>query len=159
MDNKLLVCVFLVTSLVASVAQAAGGDFDLGIIIGEPTGLSAKKWLDATHAIDVAVGWKTGTVDEATVQADYLIHDFTIIRGGNWPTVFYYGIGARVHDRNNRRQRDGIRLPVGVEIEAVVPSLQLFAELVPRLDVSPETDFHIDGALGFRYRFAAAGRK
>lgn len=159
MGRYFLFCVIAGISINATVACAAGGDFDLGIIIGDPTGVSAKKWLDATHAIDVAVGWKTGSVDETTAQADYLIHDLTIFGNSKWPSVLYYGIGIRVNDRSNRRQRDGLRLPVGVELQPTVPSLLLFAEIAPRLDVTPKTDLQLDAAIGFRYRFGATNRQ
>ena len=158
MNRLCLYSILLVLTVSGPVARAAGGDFDLGIIIGDPTGISAKKWLDATHAIDLGAGWKTGSDDESTLQVDYLVHDFTIFSDRKWPTLLYYGIGARTHDRDNRRRRDGIRLPVGVEVQTVAPALILFGEIVPRLDVSPDTEFHVDAAFGFRYRFSAGGK-
>lgn len=140
---------------VTSLAQATQNDFDLGIILGDPTGISAKKWLTGGQALDFAAGWKTGQVDEFTLHADYLLHDYTILKDQQQAMVLYYGVGVRSHDRDNQRRRNGLRLPVGVEMTLGSSPLVMFAEIVPRLDLSPDTDFTIDAALGFRYRFGA----
>lgn len=149
-----LLTLILLLSTMSSV-QAANNQLDLGIILGDPTGLSIKKWLNGGQAIDVAAGWKTGAVDEQTIHADYLLHDYTILGQQKQPLVLYYGIGLRTHDRDNSRRRTGIRLPVGVEMTPVSVPFAVFAEIVPRLDVSPDSDFTLDAAIGLRYRFGA----
>jgi len=56
MSTRLPPALLLVFTL-ASVAHAQrGGDFGLGLIIGDPTGLSGKGFVSETNAIDFAVG-------------------------------------------------------------------------------------------------------
>jgi hypothetical protein len=46
-----------VALLICGTAQAQDSGFGLGIIIGEPTGISAKQWTGSRTAIDGAVAW------------------------------------------------------------------------------------------------------
>ena len=56
-----------------SQPRAEGGPFGAGIIVGEPTGLSLKYFLDRRHAFDVAIDYSL--YDSALyVHADYLLH-------------------------------------------------------------------------------------
>jgi hypothetical protein len=46
--------------LLASAAAPAGRNFGVGLIVGEPTALSAKLWTSRTTALDFGVGWGLG---------------------------------------------------------------------------------------------------
>jgi hypothetical protein len=134
-------------------AYTLGASLDAGIIAGDPTGLSVKGWLNDTQAIDFAASWSNDGRDKRYFHADYLRHDFTLIHAANGEMPVYYGIGARVLDREDRKTRAGIRIPVGLDYRMDKLPLSLFAEVVPRLDLTPDTDFELDGAIGIRYRF------
>ena len=60
-----LVCL-LVTA--APVRAQKAGDAGVGVILGAPTGITGKLWLDGTKAIDIGLGWHS----ELTVYGDYL---------------------------------------------------------------------------------------
>lgn len=47
---------FLAIGLCASV-QGAGRNFGLGLVLGDPTGISGKYWTSSTTAFDFNVGW------------------------------------------------------------------------------------------------------
>jgi len=147
-----IIIVFIGISLTCSTSALAGS-FDAGIIVGDPTGLSIKGWLNDTQAFDVAASWSSGRRDKRYIHADYLRHDYTLINvtGGSLPV--YYGIGARVLDEDGRDTKAGIRIPIGLDYLIDKLPLSLFVELVPRLDLTPDTDFELDAALGIRYRF------
>ncbi len=49
-------CLFLFVQ--GAVAQDR--DFGLGVIIGEPTGISAKLWTSPINALDFGLGWSYG---------------------------------------------------------------------------------------------------
>lgn len=46
--------------LLVSAASSAGRNFGLGLIVGEPTAISAKLWTSRTTAFDFGVGWGLG---------------------------------------------------------------------------------------------------
>ncbi len=164
--RKALVYVALLTILACGVvsAQEAGtkqrsassrsSDFGLGVIIGEPTGISGKLWLSGGTAIDGAVAWSSEKHADFQIHADYLVHKFNVIsvRKGRLP--LYYGIGGRLrtwdgdHDNNV-----GVRFPVGLDYLIAGAPLDIFFELVPILDIAPDTDLEFNGALGIRYWF------
>lgn len=130
-----------------------GGSFDTGIILGDPAGLSIKGWINDVHAYDVAISSSSGRRDKRYIHGDYLRHDYTLINisGGDLPV--YYGIGARVLDQDNKKTEAGLRIPVGLDYLSNRYPVSVFAEIAPRLDLTPDTDFKIDAAVGIRYRF------
>jgi hypothetical protein len=148
----------------AAMASAAGMEgLGVGIIVGEPTGLSLKKWIRPRHAIDAAAAWSFSENDSFQFHADYLIHHFGItdIRPDEGRVPFYLGVGGRVKlkERNEGRGRNdhdtlvGLRIPFGVAWLFAKAPVELFAEIVPILDVVPDTNFDINGAIGARYYF------
>jgi hypothetical protein len=151
---------FLLMAGTASGGQGIG----LGVILGEPTGVSFKAWIDNRTAIDAAAAWSFSENDSFQFHTDYLIHPFDMpkppeVRGA---VSFYFGIGGRVKlkdsdsGRNSRNENDdllGIRFPVGFSHLMAEAPIEFFAELVPVLDVVPDTDADLNAAIGARYYF------
>ncbi len=140
-------------------AQAKDG-LGLGIIIGEPTGLSLKTWLSGNKAFAAGVAWSFSSDATFHFHADYLIHRFDLIHTpelqGSMPV--YYGIGARfkLKDDNKRRDNDdklGIRFPLGLSYLPPQTPLDVFLEIVPILDIVPDTSVGFNAAIGIRYYF------
>lgn len=138
----------------------------LGVILGEPTGLTLKHWVAADRAVDAAAAWSLAGRDSLQLHADYLFHNFEVLRRDlPDPPALYYGVGARVQfheDRSGRHHHDndddgdtaaGVRFPVGLNFYLTRSALDIFVELVPSLDLSPSTDFDLDAALGARFFF------
>lgn len=149
-----------ITILLAVTATNARAQdtFGLGFIIGEPTGLSLKYWLDKEHAIDGAAAWSSSENDSFQLHADYLIHNYELLNADDLPV--YYGLGARLkfkdHDGRGRNRNDaifGIRIPLGVTYLFDDAPLDLFFELVPVLDIAPDVDLDINAAIGLRFYF------
>lgn len=149
-----------ITILLAVTATNARArdTFGLGVIIGEPTGLSLKYWLDKEHAIDGAAAWSSSENDSFQLHADYLIHNYELLNADDLPV--YYGLGARLkfkdHDGRGRNRNDaifGIRIPLGVTYLFDDAPLDLFFELVPVLDIAPDVDLDINAAIGLRFYF------
>jgi hypothetical protein len=147
-----VILVFMVFSVLwlAAPARAQRRGFGLGVILGEPTGLSLKSWTGRTTAIDAAVAWSFGREDSLHLHLDYLIHDFTLLRTNKGRLPVYYGIGGRI--KLEDRTRIGIRFPVGVSYIFEAP-LDLFVELGPILDLAPRTEFTLSASIGLRYYF------
>ncbi len=47
----------------------------------------------------------------------------------------------------------GVRIPVGLKYYLAKQSIDLFVEIVPVLDIVPDTDFDVDAAIGARFYF------
>ena len=151
-------------TLLAVIATARGENgVGVGVILGEPTGISVKKWIGPERAIDAAAAWSFSENDSFQFHADYLIHQFNVLQpsleDGRLP--FYYGMGGRVklksgnngQGRNDHDALLGIRIPLGLSWLFAKAPVELFIEIVPILDVVPDTVLDINGAIGARYYF------
>ncbi|MEI7748945.1 MAG: hypothetical protein WCI81_07710 [Chlorobiaceae bacterium] len=123
----------------------------LGIIVGEPTGLSMKYWLDDTTAIDAAVAFSSSDNNPLQFHADYLMHSGITARNSR-TLQSYYGVGARISNDDNDT-RLGIRVPFGVTYNFSKVPVDLFAEIAPVLDVTPDVTLDLNAAVGIRYFF------
>ena len=144
----------MIYTLILSVlfSSAGPGGFELGIILGEPSGISAKTWFDGNTALDGAVSWslKGEHKNDLYLHADFLWHDFNVVLlNGILP--FYYGIGGRVILANDTRF--GARVPAGISWYLSGVPLDLFFELAAVVDIIPNTDFDINGGIGIRFIF------
>lgn len=132
-------------------AKGNGGKLGLGIMLGEPTGISLKSWNNDRSAFDVGAAWSfAGSNDAIHLHADYLLHKWLDVEEGN--LAFYYGIGGRVV-LSDPDARAGIRVPFGLNYIIPDSKVDLFVEAVPILNLTPNTDFDGNGALGVRYYF------
>lgn len=132
---------------------SAARDTGLGVIVGEPTGLSFKHWTGRAHAYDAAAAWSF--VDEGAlhVHADYLWHWFDRVEGvegGRLP--LYVGLGGRIKFGEDD-ELIGVRIPFGADFLFDDAPVDIFVEIVPILDLAPETDLQINAALGARFWF------
>jgi len=155
------------TMLLAPSGANAEDGFGIGVILGEPTGISVKKWISGDRAIDAAAAWSFSDNESFQFHADYLIHKFGILKTnaamGRLP--IYFGVGARVkmeeddddhwkgHDNNDEDLLIGVRIPFGISYILLKEPVDFFAEIVPILDVAPDTDFDLNAAIGARFYF------
>jgi hypothetical protein len=143
--------VILSVLLPISVLPAREKGFGLGIIIGEPTGLSFKKWTSRTQAFDAALAWSFEGDNAFHLHGDYLFHNYRSIRIDRSTIPFYYGIGFRLKFEDENKF--GVRLPLGVTLFIREVPVDLFLEIVPILNLAPSTDMDLNIAFGARYYF------
>lgn len=125
--------------------------FGAGIILGEPTGISAKYWTSSTGAFDGAVAWSFVNEGAFHIHLDYLLHNFDLISVPEGRLPFYYGIGGRI--KASKDARIGARVPLGLAYIFNNAPVDIFLEVVPLLDLAPKTAFRINAAIGARYYF------
>ncbi len=142
------ILIFTVTSN-RVFAQAKG--FGLGIVLGAPTGISMKSWVSHTGAVDGAVGWGFENGGYIHLHADYLVHNFKIVDVNQGQLPLYFGIGAKLVFANE--PQFGARIPLGINYIFGDAPLDIFAEIVPELDLIPDTKFDLEGGIGIRYWF------
>ena len=146
---KLLLIFVLVCRVAFPAGKASKSEqFGLGLILGTQTGLSAKYWLDNTHAIDAALGF-----GDISIHADYLWHSWNMLnqpKSGQVAT--YWGLGANVKDQKNENELK-VRLVGGIAFYFPRHPVEIFLELVPVLILSPDAGSGIDAGMGIRYYF------
>jgi hypothetical protein len=128
-------------------AQNRPGNTELGIILGEPTGISLKMWQSGTSAIDAAVAWSFGRKGSMYIHANYLKHHPQSVNRGTF--YLYYGLGARALLRDD--PKFGARIPLGLQYIIPNSRLTFFFEVSPILDLAPATQFDVGGGVGIRY--------
>ena len=141
---------------IPTLAQAHPRNIGLGVMVGAPTGLSGKAWLDEVHAIDFAVGsfgyYVGQQYNELNVHADYLWHMFGVFgdRGSNAYShlPLYLGVGGVF----NSPSVAGVRGVMGITYLFDQP-FDAFFEIAPTLVLAPGVGFGTDAGLGARYYF------
>jgi len=126
----------------------------MGVMFGEPTGVSFKGWLSESAAIDGGVGWSFVNNGSIHVHADYLFHFYNVLGSPNVP--LYIGVGGRIKLKNNEHHDEskiGVRVPFGISFQFEDAPVDIFLEIAPVLDLTPETKGSVNGALGLRYYF------
>jgi len=134
-------------------AVAARHRAGLGIVVGEPTGISFKYHLRSGNAIDAAAAWSLSGDNDLHLRADWVLHRYDVIRVDKGKLPLFFGLGGRVELRENAEDRVGLRIPVGLDYYFETAPFDVFVEIVPVLDVAPDTEFELEGAIGGRYWF------
>lgn len=122
----------------------------VGVVLGEPTGLSGKIWTGEKTAIDAALAWSFAGSGYIHMHSDLLIHSFAIdVHQGQLP--LYLGIGAKLEIGS--RFGAGIRVPFGIAYLFDSAPVDAFFELVPVFNLIPATVISLEGGVGIRYFF------
>jgi hypothetical protein len=154
----ILTVILIVCFSVSAKSQQKG--FGLGIMFGEPTGISFKGWLSERSAIDGGLGWSFAHNGSVHIHADYLYHFYDVFNTPRLP--LYLGVGGRIklqntnnngHNDNSNDVRIGIRVPFGISYQFAEVPVDIFLEIAPILDLNPETDGSVNGAIGARFYF------
>lgn len=149
MKKRYLIIVFSIILTSSAYSQYKG--FGLGIIFGEPTGISAKLWSGSNNSFNFAAAWSFKEDGHLLLQADYVWHNFDLIAVKSGRLPLYFGIGGRTIFADDPLL--GVRVPVGLNYQFETAPVDLFFELVPILDLIPSTNFDFGGGLGVRFWF------
>ena len=143
---------FILTfSFILSTAALAGEEIGIGVIVGEPTGLSGKMWMSNNTAIDLGLAWSFSGENTFHIHGDYLWHNFSLINVEKGKLPLYFGVGARA--RFGTDTQFGIRFPVGLAYLFKQAPIDIFLEFAPIMDLIPDTKFDFNGAIGARFFF------
>lgn len=145
---RYLLCLSLFLGSLALRAQQDG--FGLGIIIGEPTGVSFKKFVADKRAIDGAVAWSFRHDGWFHLHVDHLWHNFDLINVAKGRMPLYYGVGGRL-STPDKDLNLGVRIPVGLAYMFGDAPVDIFLEVVPILDLAPDSDVDFNAAIGARF--------
>ena len=145
---------------------SANKTFGLGIMLGAPTGLSGKYFLDGSHALDFGIGGMRyyRNRDGLHAHLDYLWHPLSLVTAEAFEMPLYFGIGGRLFDFNDRNDQFandtialGLRAPIGLAFDFNNVPLDIFFELALvadfYVDYRDRLGFDVNGAVGIRYWF------
>lgn len=127
-------------------------NFGIGLMVGEPTGLSGKYWVSESNAFAAGIGGHfVGPNDGLSIHLDYLYHiDNTFQTNFRFP--LYYGFGARIRTESDKFGL-GFRGVGGILFYPDSVPIDIFIEMVPVFKLLPKTNLEIDLSLGVRYFF------
>ena len=149
MKRYLVLCFILCSAL--SYAQNKG--LGVGIILGEPTGLSGKYWLSNKTAVDGGLAWSFVKGSSLHIHGDYLWHVFDALKAEDETIPLYFGIGGRIKLGDKETGRVGVRIAGGVDFMVYSVPLDIFLELAPIMDLVPATQSGLNGGIGARFFF------
>jgi len=127
--------------------------FGVGVIAGVPTGLTFKYNVDPDVSIDGGLGWETSGDNEFHIYGTYIHHVYGVLNVPKGKLPLYFGAGLRWMYREHKDNKLGIRIPAGIEYQFQDLPMGAFFELVPVLNLRPDTDFDLEGGIGIRYFF------
>jgi hypothetical protein len=157
-----LATILIVLAILAATrgrAEAAGGPFGLGLIIGSPTGISGKLYFNRQNALDFALGAAFLSTRGLHAHLDYLWHPVMLAQDEAFFLPLYVGIGGRILDHDHGADDDdvhlGVRVPAGLVFDFRAVPLDVFIEVALIVDIVTDHGDHVDlnAALGARYYF------
>ncbi|MEX0684501.1 MAG: hypothetical protein WD267_01810 [Balneolales bacterium] len=132
-------------------SQPHDSDLGVGVVLGEPSGITAKLWLNQRDALSGLAAWSLRGNTTIHLHADYIRHNFEAIQVSQGSMAFFYGLGGRI--LTGGTERVGIRVPFGLTYFFSNDPLEIFVEIAPILDLAPATEFTGNSGLGIRYYF------
>lgn len=148
---KIIALAFLLGFSFLNNATAQVDGLGVGIVVGEPTGVSAKYWLDRSNALDGAVAWSFLDEGSFYLHANYIHHHFEIIDLSSGEMPLYYGGGIKMKFASDFVF--GVHVPLGVAYHFEEAPLDVFIEIRPGINFTPKTKFDMSGGIGIRYYF------
>lgn len=175
-------CFFAFIVMLFATSQAAYG-FGLGLVVGQPSGVSFKSDALTATAFDGAISWNIGDNNTGLdLTGDYIWHEGRHV---------YYGLGARIRtssqddgagggkggkgkgaDAGGKKPKDkkaaleappgkfmqsdvdiAPRVPFGVRHYFGSPAVEVFGEVAALIGIIPEFDLDVGLAIGARYFF------
>ncbi len=143
-----------------------GAKYGFGIIIGSPTGFTGKYMFAKRSAVVVHAGWSLFGSKKFHCTGDYQFLFPTTLR---WYDEFedktteitnlvpYLGIGGRLLLKDDPDPGGGTKINVGMRlgggVEYLFARFGVFLELYPVVNIIPDTEFDMEGGLGFRFYF------
>lgn len=142
------ICLLAAVVIFCPALCSAGNKYELGFIVGEPTGISAKQNLGGDKALDAAAAWSFSGEKSLSLHSDHLWFRNNVFKVEKGRLPLYYGIGARLKLQD--RSLIGARFPIGLQYFFPEERFTVFIEIAPVLDLFPDTDFDLNAAIGFR---------
>lgn len=170
LGSAFVFALLITTGTNALAAGTGGGPFGLGIVLGDPSALTVKYWMDRNRALDGGLAFN---------------FDKWVLLYGDWTTHFHGAFGhansftsalspyvglcgvmviSNKSEAETRREKYfsetssskfafGLRIPLGLEWKPNNLPIGIFAEIAPGLTIVPGTSGFVQGGVGARFFF------
>lgn len=142
--------VVLVSLCAVTGVRAQDGILGLGVMVGEPTGISAKLMAGRGNAFSGGAAWSISS-DVFYFQIDYLRYFYDVFPVSEGALPLYAGIGGGATLKDDPVL--GPRIPLGLAYFFADTPIEVFAEVAPRIILVPDTNFDVQGVVGVRFLF------
>lgn len=150
---------FIAMALILCCSAAPARALGIGIIVGDPTGISLSFRTTDRQAFTGAVAWSFRGNTSLHLHGDYIfLRDLSADVKGDLQKglkavrpFFHYGIGARFKDEIENKI--SVRFPLGLTGRFNRAPFDIFIEIVPLLDLTPATEIDLNAAIGARFNF------
>ena len=145
-------------------ASATDTNLGLGLVLGTPSGISARIATGNSNSINVILGYDVNQNDNRYYRnnccndrgvlymgADYVWYNYNLIHVSQGRLPLYYGPGVNVVISDY--SSIGIRGVVGLEYQFANAPFDLFLEIGPGVNIIPNTAVGVDAGFGGRYFF------
>ncbi|MFA5511580.1 MAG: hypothetical protein WC313_03940 [Candidatus Kapaibacterium sp.] len=164
MKKIIIICFFAMFASLSLMAQGPRNkDFGFGIILGDPTGLTGKFWIDRENAVALSLG--NSYFGALRISGDYLWHFDAfkskvvslyagpgvvvgIGESGGW---IYKKKGDYYYVRKDSEIGVGVRGIFGLNIIPKNTPLEFFLEIGALVGVIPNFGSSAEGAIGIRF--------
>ena len=156
MKHIFLAAIAMCMIFFVQTSYAQDRPFGFGVMVGEPTGFSAKLWTSNSNAFDFGLGWSIiGKGNDSgsgiNIHADYLWHAWNAVNSTE-QLPLYYGIGGRFRGGGNEGSF-AVRGVLGIAWMPRQTTIDIFLEAAPSIELTPSTGLAVDAAVGVRYYF------
>lgn len=156
---KKSVWVLGIVGMLVTTPFALDSGFGLGLILGDPSGLSARIATGPANSVNLIAGWDLGPYHrrccgdggDLYIGADYVWYNYNLIHVNQGRLPIYYGAGVNAFIANNSSA--GIRAVVGLEYQFAQAPFDLFLEVGPGINLIPNTNGNVSGGFGARFFF------
>lgn len=132
-------------------------NFGLGVVLGNPTGISANYMLGGNKSIDGALAFDLNGDDHFHIHSTYLFRHPKSLELDSVKMGWFWGVGAKFRTHDDRHGDNDYRLgPRGsIGINYIFPKapVEIFGEIALIMNVIPKTDTDVDAGIGLRYYF------
>jgi len=118
--------------------------FGAGIILGQPSGVLLAVSPHERLLLNFGAAWSWD--DWLMILADCKFRDY--LTPSSLHLAGYYGLGVYGGSSNARQGIFGIRVPLGVDYRFPYTNLEVFGEIVPGLEMFPETRARLQAGIG-----------
>lgn len=149
-----------------TTGKGSARKFGIGLILGEPTGLSARFDITKAHAIDALFSWSWYHYEQKRflIHADYLFKYYGLVPIPKGDTALYFGAGARTggfywHNHDKVYAGDeytgffGLRVPAGILYQLNPAPIEFLFEVAFIVDLFPEVSPDFNIGIGIRFAF------
>lgn len=151
----------LLPATILPAEKYLGKEIGVGVMLGNPTGLTFKNWISRKGALAGGLAWDTGSEkSKFYIHMDYLNHQpIQSLSNRATHSSFYYGIGGRVKEveevQGTQKNQVGIRVPLGLSFYPGHTN-EIFVEGAPVFELSKTANskkLGVEAVLGFRHFF------